>query len=238
MATPVAYIRKMLIHKGDPTLISLIPCYLSTTATLTLMKLPPHISDTSLGLVTVPRVSPILKATSMVRRLYGRLCIWTQNKVVLKISSWAGVEPSYLCSATKCLSKAHGSPCSTFSASTSRSKTIRSTLFPASLTLNLLHHRVCNIGWNVLTTASMFSDRHVKNYTARTISVFFLYPDKSLNSINCDSCLLLIVQLRILVLHVLIPCTKFLKPIAITKTAAKNTPVNVSWQAPYRFPRS
>ena len=206
MATPVAYIRKMLIHKGDPTLISLIPCYLSTTATLTLMKLPPHISDTSLGLVTVPRVSPILKATSMVRRLYGRLCIWTQNKVVLKISSWAGVEPSYLCSATNCLSKAHGSPCSTFSASTSILKAIRSTLFPASLTLNLL--RVRHIGWNVHATALMFSDRHVKNYTARTISVFFLYPDKSLNSIDCDSCLLLIVQLRILVLHVYNPLYK------------------------------
>ena len=200
------------------------------------MKLPPRISNTSLGLVTVPRVSPILKAASMVRRLYGRLCIWTLKEVVLKISSWAEVEPSYLCSATKCLSKAHGSPCSTFSASTARSKTIRSTLFPASLTLNLL--RVRHIGWNVHATALMFSDRHVKNYTARTISVFFLYPDKSLNSINCDSCLLLIVQLRILVLYVLIPCTKFLKPMTITKTTTKNTPVNVSWQAPYRFPRS
>ena len=141
------------------------------------MKLPPFISTLSFGLETVPRVAPRLIAASTVISENGKLWICTQNDVLLKLSSLTGHEPSYRCKTTKCLSKAHGSPWRTFSASASSSKSISKMLSPAMLTskFHFGHH----IGLKVLAIASMLSVLLVKNFAANTNSITFLSFDRS-----------------------------------------------------------
>ena len=126
------------------------------------IKLPSSNSSASLDPgITSPTAKTILEAVHIFILPNGRSWTWTQNLTLWKTKPFNKAGLKNLFSATKFLSKDHGSPTRIFSISVYSLKANRTQWFPISLTSKPF--LVCQSNLKVLAIASMLSTLLVKN---------------------------------------------------------------------------
>ena len=158
--SPLSSVITRPLHNGSVTSIT----------TLTQKKLPPSSSTAPIDFWISPIVSHKFSATFRVTKLTGMLWTYTQKGVLVKLISWTGTSPKYLCITIRCLSKLQGWLFSILSTPSKLSKTNKIVLLPRFLILNPLfvHHNCLK----VLATASIWRKREVKNFAAIMNSPF------------------------------------------------------------------
>ena len=133
--------------------------------TLTLIKLPPSIWETSSTLQTEPTTSHRSSATLRFRNHTEISWTWTQIGTISKLKSLVETPLSYHYITTRCLSKLQGALFRIFSAFSLLSNTNNRIWSPALHTSNPLMDR--HKGLKVFITASTLRALFVWNFTAR-----------------------------------------------------------------------